>query len=379
MKVMPGRAQVLRGRARVDKRTKNLVQRLKAGEIAVIDHTDLDELAARALVEKRVQAVINLSSSVSGRYPNTGPGILLKAGIPHIDQVGWHDIREGDLIEIRGAEAYRDGQLVARGRLLTKELLSELVMLASERDISADLGQFLNNTLEYVMREKDFFLKGLNIPPLKTRFRGRHALVVARGRRFKEDLAAVRGYIQEFRPVLVGVDGGADALLEHGFQPDVVIGDMDSVSDRALLAAQEVLVHAYPGGFAPGLARTEALGLEASVIQAPGTSEDLALLLAYEMGAELIVAVGTHTSFLDFVEKGRSGMASTFLVRLKIGSSLVDARGVSLLYKRRLRGFYVVNLLSAALVPLIIAGVLAPQARLIAMLWWVHFRIALGM
>ena len=173
------------------------------------------------------------------------------------------------------------------------------------------------------------------MPQLRTRFRDRHALIVARGPGYKSDLRMVRPYIRDFRPVLVAVDGGADALREVGLAADMIVGDFDSVSDAALRAGAELVVHAYPGGDAPGAARLRWLGLEFETVSAPGISEDLALQLAHEKGATLLVAVGTHFNLVEFLERNRDGMASTFVTRLKVGESLVDAKGVSRLVSRR--------------------------------------------
>lgn len=370
----------IHGYVRVDASTKNLLRRLRPGEVAVIDHADLDELAARALVDKRARAVLNAAACVSGRYPNPGPGVLLAADVPVIDGLGHgllEELRDRDEVSVCGGDVFKGGKLVASGDVLSPERLARM-MAASRENAAAELRKFLANTLEYVHREKDFFLGRFPAPALRTRVRDRHVLVVVRGQRYKEDLAAIWGYISEMNPVLIGVDGGADALVEHGYRPDAIVGDMDSVSDAALCSGAELVVHAYPDGRAPGLSRLGRLRLEAHVVPSPGTSEDLGLLLAFEMGARLIVAVGTHSGFIDFLEKGRPGMASTFLVRLKIGSRLVDARGVSLLYQRRLQPRYLYNLLFAALLPAAVAVSLAPPARSLLFLWWIQLRVILG-
>ena len=189
--------------------------------------------------------------------------------------------------------------------------------------------------MRYLREEGKLLAEGIQLPQLKTRFRDRHALVVARGPGYKKDLAIVRAYIRDFKPVLVAVDGGADALLEAGYRPDVIVGDMDSVSDAALQTGAELVVHAYDDGAAPGRDRLDRLGLPSMLVPTPGISEDLAMLLAYEKGADLIVAVGTHFNLIEFLERNRAGMSSTFLTRLKVGEMLVDARGVSRLFRQR--------------------------------------------
>lgn len=352
---------------------------MRTGDIALLDHRDLDELAARALIERRVRVVLNADTCSSGRYPNPGPRLLLEAGIPILDNLGreaFGILHDGDRVEVRGNMV-----IAADGRTLNGRRLSAYMLrnLAQSPDLSSDLARFLANTLEHVHHEKDFFLAPLALPCLRTRFAGRHALVVVRGQRYKDDLRTIVGYVRGVRPVLVGVDGGADALLDHGFTPELIVGDMDSVSDRALRCGAELVVHAYPDGRCPGMGRLDALGLTGHTLPAPGTSEDLALLLAYEAGAELLVAVGTHLGFFDFLEKGRPGMASTILTRLKVGARLVDARGVSLLYRRHLTGRQLGQLCMAALVPSAAGVLLFPPARHLFSLWLMHLRVTVGL
>jgi uncharacterized membrane-anchored protein len=325
------------GRARVDRRTKDLVTRLHAGDIAVIDHLDLDGVAASGLVEARVAAVVNASSSVSGRYPNPGPLALLDAGIPLIDDAGpdlLDLVSEGQELVVRGGDVLLDGVVVARGTRHTQESLREVIE-QGRRNLGQEIQRFATNTLEYVQREKHLVTELPTLPDVREEFRGRHALVVVRGEDYRDDLIALRrsGYLREVRPVVIAVDGGADALLEIGVKPHIVMGDFDSVSSSALSCGAQLIVHAYPGGAAPGAARLDALGLSYDLLESAGTSEDIALLLAHAKGAELIVAVGTHSSLVDFLDKGREGMASTFLVRLRVGRTLVDARGVNRLYR----------------------------------------------
>ena len=371
----------IRGVARIDSRTKNLVKRLRPAEIAIIDHRDLDQVPAEGLVRARVKAVVNASPSISGRYPNLGPQILLDSGIILLDNVGpevMQRVREGTIVELKGPSLWQKGQEIARGRLLDQARVNAL--MAKTRDnLRAELEKFVQNTLDYAMKEKELILGGLASPEVETPIRGRQVLVVVRGSNFREDLAALRSYITEVKPVLVGVDGGADALLEAGYRPDILIGDMDSVTDEALACGAEVVVHAYPNGRAPGLARVEALGVPCKLFPAPGTSEDIAMLLAYERGADLIVAVGAHSNMIDFLEKGRPGMASTFLVRLKVGSILVDARGVSRLYRGRLRPRYLVLIIIAALLPFLSLVLVAKSLPPILKILWVQIKLRLGL
>jgi uncharacterized membrane-anchored protein len=325
------------GVARLDRRTKRLVKRLGPDDIAIIDHRDIDRASAEELLESRVRVVFNVSPSVTGRFPNVGPLELVRGGIRLIDCPGaelFEDVKEGEALVVRGAGLYRNGTRLAAGHVHTEDELARA--LAEQRARVTDaLESFAENTLHHVRDESKLLSEGVQIPQLKTSFRDRHALVVARAPEAKRDLRIVRSYIREFKPILIGVDGGADRLLEAGYSPDIVVGDMDSVSDKALRSGAEIVVHAYAGGRAPGRERVDRLGLPSALLPAPGMSEDVAILLAYEKGAELIVAVGTRFNLTEFLERDRAGMSSTFLTRLKVGDILVDARGVSRLFRAR--------------------------------------------
>jgi uncharacterized membrane-anchored protein len=229
----------------------------------------------------------------------------------------------------------------------------------SKENIQIQLSEFVQNTLTYAWKEQNIIISNLSFPdtvPIKNK----HVLIVVRGKDYEDDLMTLRSYINEVNPVMIAVDGGADALLKYGYKPHIIIGDMDSVSDGALKCGSHLIVHAYENGKAPGLERIQKLGLKAKVLPAPGTSEDVAMLLAYDKGAELIVALGTHSNMIDFLEKGRKGMASTFLVRLKVGSVLVDAKGVSKLYRQRVKARYVAEIVAAALIPFTLISVISP-------------------
>ncbi|WP_414694509.1 putative cytokinetic ring protein SteA [Pedococcus sp.] len=341
----------VRGVARVDARTKNLTRRLRPGEIAVIDHQDIDRVSAEALVACKPAAVVNAALSISGRYPNLGPEILVEAGIPLVDHVGkdvMHQVHDGQLLRIDGDEVWLGERVVAQGQVFDHDVV-QAAMTEARAGLAVQLEAFAANTMEYLRRERDLLLDGVGVPDIRTDLEGRHALIVVRGYHYKEDLRTLRSYIREYRPVLIGVDGGADALIETGLKPDLVVGDMDSVSDAALRSGAEIVVHAYRDGNAPGLDRVRKLGIEPVVFPATGTSEDVAMLLADDRGASLIVAVGTHATLVEFLDKGRSGMASTFLTRLRVGGKLVDAKGVSRLYRSRISNLYLTLMLLVGL------------------------------
>ena len=346
------------GVARLDRRTKNLTKRLRPGEIAVVHHTDLDRVSAEALVEAGVSAVINAVPSVSGRYPNLGPGILMDAGIVLIDDVGdqiFSAAHEGDQLTLDGGKIYAPhGALLAEGTLYTTEILEEQLEYARE-GLADQIDAFAANTMTYLREEKELLLEGVGVPDVATTIEGRHVLIVVRGYDYRSDLDALRPYITEYRPLLMGVDGGADALIEAGYKPDMIIGDMDSCSDQALRSGAELVVHAYHDGTAPGLERISALGLEAVVFPMLGTSEDAAMMLADSKGAELLVAVGRHFSLVEFLDKGRAGMASTFLTQLRVGPKLVDAKGVSRIYRSQIKTWQLVLLVLSGLLALVTA------------------------
>ena len=365
------------GRARVDKRTKNLLTRLMPGEIAVIDHEDIDRIAAEGLIQKQAAAVINAASSTSGRYPNLGPLLLCSSGIPLVDEVGPDimSLPEGARLLIDGGQIYQMNGTsmveVGKGNPVTLEEVENKIDKAKQT-IAVELERFAENTIEYIKDERETLLEAAHLPDVRTDFHGRHVLIVVRGYDYKKDLSHLRPYIREVKPVLVGVDGGADALLDFSFRPDLIIGDMDSVTTEALTCGAELVVHAYPGGDAPGLERVDALGLPSIVFEATGTSEDIAMLLAFEKGAELIVAVGTHNNLVEFLDKGRRGMASTFLTRLRVGPILVDAKGVNRLYHTRIKGRELYTLIGATLVTMGIVIALSPPIQILLKLWWIE-------
>jgi uncharacterized membrane-anchored protein len=353
------------GTARLDRRTKHLVRRLGPDDIAIIDHTDLDRVSAEELIESGVRVVINVGQSQTGRFPNPGPLTLVRGGVRLIDAPGadlFDHVHDGDLLTVRGSLLFSNGTQLAAGRSLTAEELART--LAEQRGrVTEALEEFADNTMRYLRDEGRLLAEGIQFPSLETRFRDRHALVVARGPGHKRDLRIVRPYVREFKPVLIGVDGGADALKEAGLKPDVIVGDMDSVSDDVLRSGAEILVHAYADGTVPAAARLDALGVAYQVVPATGVSEDVALLLAYEKGADLIVAVGTHFNLIEFLERDRAGMSSTFLARLRVGEILVDAKGVSRLVSRKVGVLPFVAFAVCGLGAVVVAIAASPELR----------------
>ena len=369
------------GTARLDRRTKHLVRRLSPDDIAIIDHADLDRVSAEELIESGVRVVVNVAQSQTGRFPNPGPLTLVRGGVRLIDAPGsdlFDKVSDGELLTVRGAGLFRNGTRLVAGRELRADDLSDALRDQQSRVTDA-LESFAENTMRYLRDEGRLLSEGIGFPALETRFRDRHALVVVRGPGHKRDLRIVRPYVRDFRPVLVAVDGGADALLEAGYKPDVIVGDMDSVSDEALRSGAELVVHAYEDGKAPGSDRLRALGLGYHVVPAPATSEDVALLLAYEKGAELIIAVGAHFNLIEFLERNREGMSSTFLTRLRVGEILVDAKGVSRLASRQVGLWPLVAFALAGLGALVVAVLVSPQLRSFFELLGLRLRDVLGL
>ena len=354
------------GPAKLDKRTKRLVKRLEPDDIAIIDHTDLDRVSAEELLESGVRVVVNVASSQSGRFPNPGPLLLVRGGVRLIDAPGaplFEKLSDGERLSVRGGSVFRNGDCLANGRVLSEHLLAAALAEQHQR-VTQALEEFADNTMRYLREEGKLLAGGIEFPTLRTSLRDRHALVVARGPGHKRDLRIVRPYVRDHKPVFVGVDGGADALLEVGWKPDIIVGDMDSVSERALRCGAELVVHAYEDGRAPGALRLERSGIRYETVRAPGISEDVALLLAHEKGSALIVAVGTrHFNLIEFLERNRAGMSSTFVTRLKIGENLVDAKNISRLVSPRVGAWPLVVLPVAAVAAVVVSIVASPALR----------------
>jgi uncharacterized membrane-anchored protein len=369
------------GTARLGRRTKHLTKRLVPGDVAIIDHTDVDRVSAEELLESGVRVVVNVGQSASGRFPNPGPLLLVRGGVHLVDAPGaplFERVADGDRVTVRGATVFHNGEQVANGHALGIRELEELLDDQKSR-VDEALRDFADNTMRYLREEGSLLAEGIDFPQLRTRFRDRHALVVARGPGYKNDLRSVRPYVRDFKPVLIAVDGGADALLAAGHRPDVIVGDMDSVSDAALRSGAEIVVHAYPGGLAPGAERLETLGVDFDVVEVAGISEDVAMLLAFEKGAELIVAVGTHFNLIEFLERNRAGMSSTFITRLRVGEILVDAKGVSRLVSRQTGIGWLVVMSLAGLLAIVTAIAASPALRHLIELLVLDFRAALGL
>jgi uncharacterized membrane-anchored protein len=368
------------GPARPGRKTKHLVKRLQAGDVAIIDHRDLDRVSAEDLIAAGVVGVINCRPSAAESYPNMGPLLLVQAGIHLVDMPDDHLFKvldDGVMIEVVGPDVLRGGQVVGSGTVLEPD---DVLAATQKRrdDIGEALEAFAKNTLEHMLEEKELLSGKIELPRFDTDFRDRPALVVVRGVDHQQDLEILRPYIRDTKPVLVGVDGGANAIIEAGFTPDMIVGDMDSAQESTLRCGAELVVHAYPDGRAPGRAFLEKLGLTHKVVPAPGTSQDIAMLIAAEKGAELIVSVGSQSNLVEFMDKARKGMSSTFLTRLRIGEILVDAKGVSRLYQPRPGYKPVGGLALVGLATFVLVVLATPGLRGVADLMWLKLRILLG-
>lgn len=365
------------GVARVDRRAEALLPRLRRGDIAVLDQVDLDRATADALVAAEVAGVVNASPCISGRYPTLGPEILVNAGVPVLDAAGtdvFRQVKDGTRVRLHEQLLYpaESEDPLAEGRLQTVDTVAVQLMEAKE-GLSTQLEAFAAATMEYMKQERTLLLDGVGVPAVQTPMTGRHVLVVARGYDYRDDLVGLRHYIREFRPVLIGIDGGAEALVEAGYHPDLIVGDLHAVSDEILRGGAEVVVRADQDGRAAALERVQDIGVDVIAFPTSGTSEDVALLLADAHGAEVVVTVGTHATLLEFLDRDRAGTASTFLVRLKLGGKLVDAKAASRLHRSRISAGALLLLVFVTLVAVGVIFALAADGRAwTAMIagWW---------
>jgi uncharacterized membrane-anchored protein len=373
--------EAIEGTARLGRRTKHLVKRLAPGDVAVIDHVNIDRIAAEELIASGVQAVLNAAASSNGRYPNAGPLLLAQAGVALLDveeSDPFELLADGERVTIVADAVLVGGRELLRGHLLGVEELERQRNQQLER-VDEALAEFAENTVAHVRGETDLLTGSVEFPPTRASFRDRHVLIVVRGDRHRRDLKALRAYIRDVRPLVVAVDGGADGVLEAGMKPDVILGDMDSAGDEALRCGAELIVHAYPDGRAPGRQRLLDMGLEHTLLPAAGTSEDVAMLMAHEKGATLIVSVGAHFNLIEFLDRKRGGMSSTFLTRLRIGEKLVDAKGVSRLYNPSSPFGPLVLFLGAFMILLAIVVITSPALNDLVQLVWLKIRIWLGL
>jgi uncharacterized membrane-anchored protein len=382
---------------RAGRRTKLLVKHLVQGDVALVDHKDIDRVSAEELIAAGAVAVLNCSPSSAGSYPNLGPQLLLEAGILLVDLADdslFDLVADGDPLVVQGTGRLAGaahlspggravGEVSCRGELLVRGEVLDLAGVSAEtearrREIGEALERFARNTIEHMREERELLAGRIGMPRFATDFRDRSTLVVVRGVGHQRDLRALRPFIRDMRPVIVAVDGGAEALLEAGLTPNMIVGDMDSAGEAALLCGAELVVHCYPDGRAPGRHRLEALGVPFKLVPAPGTSQDVAMLIAAEKGARLIVSVGSQFNLVEFLDRNRPGMSSTFLTRLRIGEILVDAKGVSRLYHPRPSLTPLLVVIAAGLIALIAVVWMTPALRDVVNLMWLKLQLLLG-
>jgi uncharacterized membrane-anchored protein len=387
-------AHTVSGSVRLGRRTKLLVKHLVRGEVALIDHLDIDRVSAEELIAAGAVAVLNCSPSSGGSYPNLGPQLLVEAGILLIDLPDdslFDVLSDGDPVRVQatpaipgtassGKASTSAGEVLRRGDVLARGDLLKLDRVRAETEarrseVGEAIERFAHNTIEHMREERELLAGRIELPRFATDFRDRSTLVVVRGVGHQRDLRALRPFIRDMRPVIVAVDGGAEALLDEGLVPDMIVGDMDSAGEAALRCGAELVVHSYPDGRAPGRHRLEELGLKFKLVPAPGTSQDVALLIAAEKGARLIVAVGSQFNLVEFLDRNRKGMSSTFLTRLRIGEILVDAKGVSRLYQPRPGLTPLLVVIAAGLIAIVAVVALTPALRDVVELLWLKLQL----
>lgn len=355
----------LSGPLRIESTVRTLVRRLRPGDIAVVDILDLDRQSAQSLVAAKPAAVVDVQAAISGRFPTSGPQVLLDAGITLVDQVG-SDIlsaQDGTEASITEGTIAIDGVPVASGRLVTDDVLAEVLVGASD-GMRIQLANFTANALDQADSEADTILKGAGLPDVDVDvdMEGRHVVVVAPGAQHRKDLAAIKRYLRDHRPVIIAVGDAGDAALKYASSPDLIMGDLEGVSDDVLRSAGRVLIHEPSGGNA-GQARVDALGIAHGVVDSALSSTALAILLAQTRGADVIVTVGVEASLSDYLESVQTEVAGTFLARLQAGSRLVDAPALAHVYRHRYSAWTLLLMVVSGLVALGVAVAVTPSGR----------------
>lgn len=364
------------GVARVDRDLKALVHRLHPGDVAVVDAIDLDRATVESLLSRRIGAVVNVSPSTSGRYPNLGPGLLVAAGVPLVDAVGpelFARVRDGQQVRLDGWTLFNgDGEVIGVGREHDLDTIASDAVAAAT-GLSAQLEAFAADTAEFLRRDPDL-LDGADTPELQTTFTGRHALVVVGGSDTVDQLKSLRRYLRERRPVLIGVERGVADLRAAGLRPDIaVVDNPDALDEDALRSAGEIVARVDPIADPWPLWRVQDLGLPAHLFRTAAAAEDAAVLLADRAGAEVIVTVGLRTDLVGTLDRGRGRLASSFLTRLRAGARTVDANAALLLYGQRLPRRWLVAMLAAGFAALGAAVAISPAEPIYAHFLSVHW------
>jgi uncharacterized membrane-anchored protein len=369
------------GTARVDRDIERLLRRVRPGDIAVLDVLDLDRITADALVDAEIAAVINASQSVSGRYPNQGPEVLVANGVTLIDETGpdvFKKIKDGAKVRLHNGGVYSGDRRLIRGTERTDEEITDM-MQEAKSGLVAHLEAFAGNTIEFIRSESPLLIDGIGIPDVDIELRRRHVVVVADEEDATDDLKRLKPFIKEYQPVLIGVNSGADVLLKAGYRPQLIVGDPSNLSAEVLKSGAQVVLPADADGHAPGLERIQDLGVGAMTFPAAGSPADLALLLADHHGASLLVIAGQRANIETFFDRTRQDSnPSTFLTRLRVGEKVVDAKAVATLYHNRISGGAIALLILTMLIAVIAALWVSRTDTLVlhwAVEYWNHFSI----
>ncbi|ACC40953.1 MULTISPECIES: putative cytokinetic ring protein SteA [Mycobacterium] len=345
------------GTARVDRNIDRLLRRVCPGDIVVLDALDLDRITADALVESGVAAVVNASSSVSGRYPNLGPEVLVNNGVTLIDETGpeiFKKVKDGSKVRLYEGGVYSGDRRLIRGTERTDHDIADL-MREAKSGLAAHLEAFAGNTIEFIRSESPLLIDGIGIPDIDVDMRRRHVVIVAEEPSAADDLKSLKPFIKEYQPVLVGVGTGADVLRKAGYRPQLIVGDPDQISTEVLKCGAQVVLPADADGHAPGLERIQDLGVGAMTFPAAGSATDLALLLADHHGAALLVTAGHNANIETFFDRTRvQSNPSTFLTRLRVGEKLVDAKAVATLYRNHISAGAIALLALTMLIAIIV-------------------------
>jgi uncharacterized membrane-anchored protein len=348
----------LTGTARVDRNIDRLLRRVCPGDIVVLDVLDLDRITADALVDADIAAVVNASPSVSGRYPNLGPEVLVNNGVTLIDETGpdiFKKVKDGSKIRLHEGGVYSGDRRLVRGTERTDHDIADL-MREAKSGLAAHLEAFAGNTIEFIKSESPLLIDGIGIPDIDVDLRRRHVVIVADEPSAADDLRSLKPFIKEYQPVLVGVGSGADVLRKGGYRPQIIVGDPDEISTEALKSGAHVVLPADADGHAPGLERIQDLGVGAMTFPAAGSAVDLALLLADHHGASLLVTAGHTANIETFFDRTRTqSNPSTFLTRLRVGEKVVDAKAVATLYRNHISAGAIALLALTMLIAVIVA------------------------
>ncbi len=362
---LPGRT----GTARVDRDSRRLLARIGPGDIAVLDEMDIDQSLADKLVAAGVTAVVNTSPSISGRYPNVGPEVLVAGGVLLLDTVSsdaFGRIKDGARVRIEDGVVYADRftrkepEVLVECLELDEDAIAER-MREARNGLAEHLESFAGDALEFIRTESSLLMDGIGVPKPDLVLNGRQVVVVGVGPGHAEELKKLKPFIKEYSPVLIGVGGGAETLRRSGYRPDLIVGNPDELTAKTLTCGAELIIPADLDGRAEGLERVKELGLGAITFPGSGSPADLALLLAHHHGAALIVTAGASASLEEFFDRGRrDSNPATFLTRLKVGESIMDASAVATLYRNRFSGvlaaLLVLAVLGAAIVAILAVG-----------------------